>query len=53
MKTHLGERGGRWGVIGKGHLKVGGVHKLFLIKGRALIVVRRLKEGGRLLEDSP
>ena len=32
-------------------LKEGGVHKHFLIIGGAFIGGRRLKEGGRLLED--
>ena len=37
--------------IRRGHSKEGGVHKLFLIIERAFIGGRRLKDGGRLLED--
>ena len=39
--------------IRRGCLKEGGVHKLFLILGGALIGGRRSKEGGCLLEDLP
>ena len=38
---------------GRGRLKEGGVHQLFLILGDAFIGGRSLKEGGRLLEDLP
>ena len=43
-----------WGegtFIRRERLKEGDVHKLFLILGGAFIGWRRLKEGGRLLED--
>ena len=50
MKTFLGG----WGAfIKSGKLKERCVHKLFLILGGAFIGARRLKEGGRLLEDLP
>ena len=51
MKTVL-----RWGegaFIRKGSLNEGGAYKLFLILGAAFIGERRLKEGGRLLQDTP
>ena len=51
MKTLLGE--GWWSFITRGRLKDGGVHKLLLILGAALIGEKRLKEGERLLEDLP
>ena len=39
--------------IRMGRLKEGNVHELFLMLGGAFIGGRRLKEGGRLLEDLP
>ena len=37
--------------IRRGHLKEGGIHKIFLILGGVFIWGRHLKEGGHLLED--
>ena len=39
--------------IGRESLKEGDVHKSFLNLGQAFLAGRRLKEGGRLFEDSP
>ena len=49
MKNLLGA--GEEGVIRRDHLKVAGIHKLFLILREAFIGGTRLKHGGRLLED--
>ena len=50
MKTLL-----EWGGGGykRERLKEGGPHKLLLILGGVFIGGKRLKEGGRLLEDLP
>ena len=56
MKTLLGGGGGGAGegvFIRRGRLKEGDVHKLFLILRGTFIGGKRLKEGGRLLEDLP
>ena len=58
MKTLLGGGGGAGGAaegvfIRRGRLKEGDVHKLFLILRGTFIGGKRLKEGGRLLEDLP